>query len=95
MHETGRKSAETAKAVKPKTALYTGCMVAIIGLPLLWLFISAIVGIITGNLYSFGRRGETYHGTLARVISAVILIIFASIISVGLWGAKKNRAKNP
>ncbi|MET0751773.1 MAG: hypothetical protein ABWZ66_00245 [Pyrinomonadaceae bacterium] len=99
MDAAPKDSAERGKqpnpeAAKTKATLLIGCAAAFIGLPLLMFFISAVIGLITGNLYFFDRRGETIHGSLARIISAVILIIFSFIVLVILRTRKKARAQN-
>jgi small-conductance mechanosensitive channel len=90
--EQGKQAA--SEAAKTNTTLLTGCLAAFIGLPLLLFLISAVIGLVTGNLYYFGRRGETYHGALARIISGVILIIAALVVLIVLKTRKKARAQN-
>lgn len=98
MDATPQKPAEqekqVSKAAKTRTTLFIGCAVALVGFPLLMFFISAVIGLITGNLYFFDRRGETIHGSLARIISAIILIIAALVVLVILRTRKKAREQN-
>lgn len=61
-----------------------GCgVIAIIIIFALWVivnFISAIIGLMTGNLYLIGRGGElVLHGRWARIVSALILLFFGWI----------------
>lgn len=54
--------------------------------------ISAIVGLLTGNLLLFGRGGTvTIHGLLARLVSAIILISGVLIA----WRFLKQRRPTP
>src|SRR2546430_4676068 len=80
-------------ANKPAAYIFNGCLVFIcvmFALYFLVTFICAVVGLITGNLYLLGR-GETLviHGTLARIVSALILMLGAF---VG-WRIKSSKAQ--
>lgn len=97
---SARKSAEQEKPPVPgeattKRTLLVGCAVALVGLPLLMFLISAVVGLITGNLYFFDKRGKTIHGSTARIVSAVILILAALVVLVILRTRKKSRDQKP
>ena len=63
---------------KPAAYIFNGCLVFIVvmfGLYFLVTFICAVVGLITGTLYLWGRGGSlVIHGTLARIVSALILL---------------------
>jgi hypothetical protein len=94
--EAGQESSEQARQAIPKVAgtrpLYVGCMVALLVLPVFIYFISAVVGLLTGNLYLVGRRGGTIHGPLARIMSGIFLTI-AVLIVLGVLKARKKGAR--
>jgi hypothetical protein len=71
-------------------ALLGGCFVVLILLIPVVYFISAVIGLLTGNLFlpSRGSGGGTIHGLWARIISAIILAIFAWAL-IWLW-RKRN-----
>jgi hypothetical protein len=65
-------------ANKPSAYAFNGCLVFIVvtfALYLLATFISALVGLLTGNLFLLGRGSITIHGVGARILSAVILLL--------------------
>ena len=76
---------------KPAAYIFNGCLmfiVAMFGLYLLVTFICAVVGLITGTLYLWGRGGTlVIHGILARIVSGLILLCGAF---VG-WRVKRKR----
>lgn len=73
---------------------YIGCMVALLGLPVLIFCTSAFIGLLTGHLYLLGRRGETINGPWARIISGILLTI-AALVGFGMSRTKKRaRAQN-
>src|SRR6266404_9659966 len=62
---------------KPAAYIFNGCLVFIVvmlSLYFLVTFISAVVGLLTGNLFLLGRGSLTVHGIWARIISALILV---------------------
>lgn len=62
---------------KPAAQIFNGCLVFIVvmfSLYLVVLFIGAVVGLLTGNLYLIGRGSLTVHGIWARILSAIILM---------------------
>ena len=63
---------------KPAAYIFNGCLVFIVvmfALYFLVTFISALVGLLTGNLYLWGRGGTlAVHGIWARTLSALILM---------------------
>jgi hypothetical protein len=66
---------------KPAACIFNGCLMFIVvmfAIYVLVTFICAVVGLITGNLYLFGR-GDTLaiHGIWGRIVSASILILGA------------------
>ncbi|HSS18837.1 MAG TPA: hypothetical protein VLL54_02060 [Pyrinomonadaceae bacterium] len=65
--------------------LFNGCLVVIcvmFAFYLLVTVISALVGLLTGTLFLFGRGGSiTVHGMWARIVSAGILLAGAYIVS--------------
>jgi len=65
---------------KPAAYILNACLVFIVvmfALYLLVTFISAVVGLLTGNLFLLGRDSLIIHGTLARIMSALILMFGA------------------
>jgi len=65
---------------KPAAYIFNGCLVFIVvtfALYLLVTFISAVVGLLTGNLFLLGRGSLTIHGIWARILSALILLFGA------------------
>ena len=75
---------------KPAACIFNGCLVFIVvtfALYLLVTLISAVVGLLTGNLFLVGRGDLTIHGIWARIVSALILMFGAFIA----WRIKKQR----
>ena len=76
---------------KPAAYIFNGCLmfiVAMFGLYFLITFICAVVGLITGTLYLWGRGGTlVIHGTLARIVSGLILLCGAFVV----WRVKRKR----
>jgi hypothetical protein len=77
-------------ANKPAAYIFNGCLAFIVvtfALYFLITFICAVVGLITGNLYLWGRGGTVaIHGTLARIVSALILMFGAFLA----WRMKRK-----
>jgi hypothetical protein len=72
--------------------LFGGCLIATLILGALTYFIPAVVGLLTGHLYLLGRGGSTtIHGAWARIISVIILAVFACIV-VWMLRERKKRA---
>ncbi|HYX26988.1 MAG TPA: hypothetical protein VE863_00370 [Pyrinomonadaceae bacterium] len=65
------------QANQAAAAIFSGCIFFIVAMFALWFivnFICAIIGLITGTLYLFGRGGTiTLHGVAARIVSALII----------------------
>jgi hypothetical protein len=76
---------------KPAAYIFNGCLmfiVAMFALYFLVTFICAVVGLLTGTLYLWGRGGTlVIHGTLARIVSALILLFGAFVA----WRVKRKR----
>jgi hypothetical protein len=68
---------------KPAACIFNGCLVFIVvtfALYFLVTFICAVVGLLTGHLYSLGRGGTlAIHGIWARIVSALILMFGAFV----------------
>jgi hypothetical protein len=69
------------QANKPTAYIFNGCLVFIcvtFTLYLVFILITAVIGLLTGHLYTLGRgRGTSLHGAWARIVSAIILILAA------------------
>ena len=78
---------------KPAAYIFNGCLIFIVlmfGLYFLVTFVSAIVGIITGNLYLWGRGGTlVVHGILARIVSVLILLFGAFVV----WRMRSSKPR--
>lgn len=76
---------------KATACLFNGCLVFIVvmfALYFLVTFIGAVVGLITGHLYLWGRGGTSViHGVWARIVSALILLFGAFLA----WRFKRQR----
>ena len=75
---------------KPAAYIFNGCLVFIVvtfALYFLVTFISAVVGLLTGNLFLLGRGSLVIHGTAARILSALILMFGAFLA----WRIKRKR----
>jgi hypothetical protein len=93
---TKQESAEQGIPAAPTNrwagALFGGCLIATLILATLIYFISAVIGLLTGHLYLPGRgHSETIHGAWARIISGIILAIFAWILVWVLRHRRKSR----
>jgi hypothetical protein len=95
---TRQESLEQGKPALPKAAgtrpLYVGCLVALFVLPVFIYCITAVVGLLTGNLYLVGRRGGTIHGPWARIISGIFLMIAVLIVLRVLKMRRKAREQS-
>lgn len=89
--EQGRQSIPKAAGARP---LYVGCIVALFVIPVFIYFMSAVVGLLTGNLYLVGRGGGTIHGPWARIISGIFLTVAVLIALRVLKARKKGREQN-
>lgn len=96
---TGRGAAEQGTRAIPKatgmTPLYVGCLVALFVVPVFLFCVDAAVGLVTGDLYLLGRRGETIHGPWARIISGIFLMIVVLVGVRMLTTRKRARGHNP
>lgn len=69
--------------------LFGGCLMATLILATLTYFISAVIGLLTGYLYLPGRgHSGVVHGLWARIISIIILAVFAWML---IWLARTSR----
>jgi hypothetical protein len=65
---------------KPAAYIFNGCLAFIVvtfALYFLVTIISAVVGLLTGNLFLLGRGSLVIHGIGARVLSTLILLFVA------------------
>jgi hypothetical protein len=94
---TKQESVEQGKQAAPINRwagnLFGGCLIALIILIPLTYFICAVIGLSTGYLYlpSRGAGGATIHGAWARIVSVIILMVFAWIVLWVLRERKKRR----
>jgi hypothetical protein len=76
---------------KPAAYIFNGCLMFIVAMFVLYFlvtFICALVGLITGTLYLWGRGGTlVIHGTPARIVSGLILLFGAFVV----WRVKRKR----
>ena len=75
---------------KPASHIFNGCLVFIVvsfGLYFLVTFISAVVGLLTGQLFLLGSDSLIIHGTWARILSALILMFGAFLA----WRIRSKR----
>ena len=83
------------EANKPSAYIFNGCLVFIavsFALYFLATFISAVIGVLTGQLYLLGRGGTlTLHGWVARMVSALILI-FGAFLVWRFRGSQRSRS---
>ena len=87
------------KEIDMKTNYLVGCLFYAacfgIGLYFAIYFVAAVVGLVTGHLYLLparGAPGETLHGVWARIVSGIILSVFAVILVSVLRKRRKRRA---
>jgi len=82
-------------AKKPSAYIFNGCLVIIVvgfALYLVVTFICALIGLITGKLYLFGRGGDlVVHGVWALILSALILMFGIFLV----WRVKSLAVKSP
>ena len=75
---------------KPAARIFNGCLLFIavmVALYFLVMFISAVVGLLTGHLLLVGRSGSSViHGIWARILSALILLFGAFLV----WRIKRK-----
>jgi hypothetical protein len=74
---------------KPAAYIFNGCLMFIVvsfALYFLVTFISAAVGLLTGDLFLVGRGTLIIHGTLARILSAMILMFGVFLV----WRIKSS-----
>ena len=69
-----------------------GCFISAWILVILLFGVSALLGLITGEMYLPDKKGHggTLHGTAARIVSLIILVICTFIIST-LWKGWRRR----
>src|SRR2546423_615694 len=94
---TKQESVEQVKPAVPQHTwagtLFGGCLIGTFILFILTYFISAVIGLLTGYLYLPGRGSAsgTIHGPWARIISGIILMVFAWILVRVLRNRRKSR----
>ena len=90
--EAVAQSIQAAPKNKWAGLLFGGCLIATLILATLIYFISAVIGLLTGYLYLPGRgHSGIVHGAWARIISVIILAIFAWILVWILRDRRKRR----
>lgn len=78
------------------TNMVVGCAALLFGLPLLGFFFSALIGLVTGNLFIPGSHGNpsvTIHGLWARLVGALVVAFFGYAASNMVKQSKKNHPK--
>jgi hypothetical protein len=74
-----------------------GCFISAWILVLLLFGVSALLGLITGEIFLPDKKGGggTLHGATARIVSLIILVICTYILST-LWkGRRRGRVVHP
>ena len=68
-----------------------GCFLSGWILVILLFGVNALLGLITGEIYLPNKKGDggTLHGPTARIVSLIILVICAFILST-LWRARRR-----
>ena len=68
-----------------------GCFISVWILVILLFGVNALLGLITGEIYLPNKKGGggTLHGATARIVSLIILVICAFILST-LWRARRR-----
>jgi len=68
-----------------------GCFISVWILVILLYGVNALLGLITGEIYLPNKKGGggTLHGATARIVSLIILVICAFILSA-LWRARRR-----
>ena len=68
-----------------------GCFISVWILVILLYGVNALLGLITGEIYLPNKKGGggTLHGATARIVSLIILVICAFILST-LWRARRR-----
>lgn len=86
------QTAPASQANRLAGKLLGGCLVVAIVMVTFTYFIAAMIGLVTGHLYVPGRghSNVVIHGALARMISAVILLVFGWI---GVWIFRQRRKR--
>jgi len=77
---------------KPAACIFNGCLlfiVATFALYFLVIFISAVVGLLTGHLFLLGSGSSSIHGIWARILSALILVFGAFLA----WRIKRSKVR--
>src|SRR5262245_53483154 len=95
--QTTDRNARASPPLSPQNKaaayLFNGCLVFIVVMFGLWFlvnFIGAAVGLVTGNLYLWGRGGTlVVHGIWARIVSVLILLFGAWLV----WRIQRQRSK--
>jgi hypothetical protein len=74
-----------------------GCFISVWILVILLFGVSALLGLITGEIFLPDKKGGggTLHGVTARIVSLIILVICTFILST-LWrGRRRGRVVHP
>ena len=68
-----------------------GCFISVWILVILLFGVNALLGLITGEIYLPDKKGGggTLHGATARIVSLIILVVCAFILST-LWRARRR-----
>src|SRR5690348_13983094 len=81
--------------------IFAGCFISVWILVVLLYGVSALVGLITGEIFLPDKKGGggTLHGATARIVSLVILAVCSSILTALLraWrrGGRAHRSDLP
>ncbi|HYJ90679.1 MAG TPA: hypothetical protein VEV84_05175 [Pyrinomonadaceae bacterium] len=83
---TEQQAQQPSKTSSPLTrragSIFIGCLAAIFLIWIVSMMVLAAIGLVTGYLYLLPARGSgevELHGTWARIVSAIILLFFATV----------------
>ena len=99
IHQTLSGATEPGRIPAPNQTrttarIFNGCLLLsfiILGLWFLGNFISAIIGLITGTLYIWGKGGTlVLHGSAARIV-ATLIILFGAFLSYLVTKSRRRK----
>ncbi|HYW69909.1 MAG TPA: hypothetical protein VE961_02670 [Pyrinomonadaceae bacterium] len=100
IHQTASGTPQPAPALRPENKtgakLFNGCLMISVAILFLWFFanfLSAIVGVLTGTLYLWGKGGTmVLHGLAARIVASLI-ILFGGFLAWRITKSGKTKRR--